>query len=162
MAATSVSGQTNTTGNPFSPDDDYMSAYQKSIKVAQDSQSIVKVSTSGAVTEKLTELKITETIIKKPIIKKEVFSEEDYLMMGTAIHSEGKTIGMKFQSTLRNKKYLLFKTIKKDVALDGGNRISDYYTGTYLIPTDWWNINITGNNPTWDQLQFIIENFKVD
>jgi hypothetical protein len=91
-----------------------------------------------------------------------VFSSSDYENSGTSVYCEGRIIGLKFPSMLREKTYFLFKIVKDNVPLDGASKEKDYYTGSYLIPMKWWNINInTGGTLTWDQLQYIKQNFKI-
>lgn len=170
-------------GNPFSPDDDMMTTFQKVVS-KKDSQVvavvqkpiiiekkkdtvavIAKVKTPPRVTVK-TETVVTVTESEpeveyiKPVIKKKVMTEDDYENTGSIVHAEGRTVGILFKSTTREKKYLLYKTVIQNRALSG-QRGEDVYTGSYIIPTAWWYKNINDNTPTWEQVNYILLNYKV-
>lgn len=172
-------------GNPFSPDDDMMTTFQKVVS-KKDSQVVAvvqkpiiiekkkdttvavtakiktpprvtaKTETAVAVTESEPEVEYMQPVVKK----KKVISEDDYENTGVMIHGEGRTVGILFKSTAREKKYLLYKTVIQNRALSG-QRGEDVYTGSYIIPVGWWNENVANNTPTWEQMNYILLNYKV-
>lgn len=160
------------TGNPFSPDDEMMSVYQKAVApVAKviDTQSIaIKPAPKSVIKRVIPEDKVLTLVVPEvtyvPPVKEQqyIFSQSDYFLRGAAIHSEGKTVGMKFPSMIRDKKYILFKIVKPNIMLSGNRDSEEEYTGTYLIPTLWWNSNIADDTPTWEQLNYIKTNYKVN
>lgn len=147
LISTSTYSQ-STTGNPFSPDDDYLSVYQKADKSIKDSLATAR-------------LVFPDRVLIESKVDSAVYSEDSYVSGGTTIFCEGKAVGLKFTSRIRNQDYVLFKTVKANTALDGGSRNGDYTTGAYIIPLSWWNTNIAVS-PTWDQLQYILKTFPLN
>ena len=137
----------STTGNPFSPDDDYLSVYQKADNSIKDSLATAR-------------LVFPERVIIAPKVDSAVYSEDSYVSGGTTVFCEGVVVGLKFTSRIRNKDYVLFKTVKANTALDGGSKNGNYTTGAYVIPLSWWNANITVY-PTWEQYQYILKTFPI-
>lgn len=147
LVSTTAYSQSNT-GNPFSPDDDYLSVYQKAEKSVRDSLATAR-------------LVFPERVIIESKIDSAVYSEDSYVSGGTTIFCEGKAVGLKFTSRIRNKDYILIKTVKENTALDGGSRSGSYTTGAYIVPLSWWNTNVDAS-PTWNQLQYIIKTFPIN
>jgi len=171
-------------GNPFSPDDDMMTTFQKATTAPKvDSQVVATVKKPIVIEKKkdtaLAAIKIklparivakTETVvtIEEPEIeyikptdkKKRIVTEDDFQNTGIVIHSEGKTVAILFKSISKEEKYILYKTVIQNKALSG-QKNDDDYTGSYIIPTAWWNENIANNTPRWDQIEYILLNYKV-
>lgn len=97
---------------------------------------------------------------KKSEPKKEKYLPEDYADGGISIFSEGQLVGIKFTSLKRDKKYFLVKFVKKNTAISNLTKNGDYFTGSYLVPSVWWNMNID-SSPTYEQLEYIKDNFKI-
>lgn len=146
LTTTATYGQ-STTGNPFSPDDDYLSVYQKADDKVKDSLASAR-------------LVFPERAVIVATVDSAVYSEDSYISGGTTVFCEGIVVGLKFTSRIRNKDYILFKTVKANTALDGGSKNATYVTGAYIIPLSWWNSNITVT-PTWEQYQYILKTFPI-
>lgn len=97
--------------------------------------------------------------LREPLNK--YYIEDNYLIGGTSVFSENYLAGIKFETSLRDKSYVLFKLIKKNVALNNTNRIGDYFTGTYFVPISWWNDNFVAGSLTYEQIEHIKDNFQM-
>jgi hypothetical protein len=89
------------------------------------------------------------------------YIEDNYLIGGTSVFSENYLAGIKFETSLRDKSYVLFKLVKKNVALNNTNRNGDYFTGTYFVPISWWNDNFVAGSLTYEQIEHIKDNFQM-
>jgi len=89
------------------------------------------------------------------------YIEDNYYIGGTSVFSENYLAGIKFETSLRDKSYVLFKLIKKNVALNNTNRTNDYFTGTYFVPISWWNDNFVASSLTYEQIEYIKDNFQM-
>ena len=89
------------------------------------------------------------------------YIEDNYLIGGISIFSENYLVGIKFETYLRDKSYVLFKLVKKNVALNNRNRTGDYFTGTYFVPISWWNDNFVAGSLTYEQIEHIKDNFQM-
>jgi hypothetical protein len=109
----------------------------------------------------------TETIveIEKPKPIREPFNkyyiEDNYYIGGTSVFSENYLVGIKFETSLRDKSYVLFKIVRKNLALNNTNRTNDYFTGTYFVPISWWNDNFVASSLTYEQIEYIKDNFQM-
>ena len=97
--------------------------------------------------------------LREPLNK--YYIEDNYLIGGISIFSENYLVGIKFETYLRDKSYVLFKLVKKNVALNNTNRTGDYFTGTYFVPISWWNDNFVAGSLTYEQIEHIKDNFQM-
>lgn len=115
--------------------------------------------------------KVVKKEIPKPVVQAEppklreplnkYYIEDNYLIGGISIFSENYLVGIKFETYLRDKSYVLFKLVKKNVALNNRNRTGDYFTGTYFVPISWWNDNFVAGSLTYEQIEHIKDNFQM-
>jgi hypothetical protein len=97
--------------------------------------------------------------IREPL--NQYYIEDNYQITGNSIFSENYLAAIKFDCSLRNKTYLLFKIVKKNVGLNNPNRLGDYFTGTYFVPISWWNENNLTGSLTYEQIEYIKDNFQI-
>lgn len=107
----------------------------------------------------------------EPVVKEErpksreplnkYYIEDNYLIGGTSVFSENYLVGIKFETYLREKSYVLFKLVKKNIALNNTNRNGDYFVGTYFVPIGWWNENFVTGSLTYEQVEHIKDNFQM-
>ena len=97
--------------------------------------------------------------IREPL--NQYYIEDNYQITGNSVFSENYLAGIKFDCSLRNKTYLLFKLVKKNVGLNNPNRFGDYFTGTYFVPITWWNENNVSGSLTYEQIEYIKDNFQI-
>jgi len=155
----------NTSWAQVSVDDDYFPAFVTAQKmVAQEQDSIRKLKDSTLTAEQIAQLPTNKQVIKldEPVKDEEnEISEDNYEITGTTVFCEQRVVGLRFNSMTRKQRFVLFKTIKKNVLLEGIDKNYNKFTGTYLIPISYWNNLTTGGSLTWEQLQYIKENFKL-
>jgi hypothetical protein len=96
--------------------------------------------------------------IKEPFNK--YYIEDSYQMTGESVFSENRLIGFKFETILRDKSYFLLKLVKQNISLDG-NRMGDYFIGTYFVPYSWWYQSGASVTLTYDFLEYIKDNFQI-
>jgi hypothetical protein len=97
--------------------------------------------------------------VREPL--NQYYIEDNYQITGNSVFSENYLAGIKFDCSLRNKTYLLFKLVKKNVGLNNPNRLGDYFTGTYFVPITWWNENNVSGSLTYEQIEYIKDNFQI-
>jgi len=156
----------NTGQSQVSVDDDYFPAFVAAQKmIAEEQDSIRNLKDSTLTAEEIAKLPTNKQVIKldEPVKDEEnEISEDNYEITGKTVFCEERVVGLKFKSMTRKQRFILFKTIKKNTPLDDVNKNYAYFTGNYLIPVSWWNNNLsTGGSLTWEQLQYIKENFKL-
>lgn len=156
----------NTSWAQVSVDDDYFPAFVTAQKmIAQEQDSLRKLKDSSLTAEQIAQLPTNKQVIKldEPVKDEEnEISEDNYQITGETIFSEQRVVGLRFKSLTRNQRFILFKTIKKDMSLENVTKNYTHFTGIYLIPVSWWYKNVeTGGSLTWEQLKFIKENFKL-
>jgi len=155
----------NTSWAQVSVDDDYFPAFVSAQKmIAQEQDSIRKLKDSSLTAEQIAQLPTNKQVVKldEPIKDKEnEISEDNYEITGKTVFCEQKVVGLKFNSITRKQRFVLFKTVKKNVSLDGVDKNYKNFTGTYLIPMSYWNNLTAGGSLTWEQLEYIKENFKL-
>jgi hypothetical protein len=155
----------NTSWAQVSVDDDYFPAFVMAQKmVAQEQDSIRKMKDSVLTAEQIAQLPTNKQVIKldEPVKgEKNEISEDSYEIMGKTVFCELKVVGLRFNSMTRKQRFMLFKTIKKDISLEGVDKNYKNFTGTYLIPMSYWNNLTAGGSLTWEQLEYIKENFKL-
>lgn len=89
------------------------------------------------------------------------YIEDNYLIGGTSVFSENYLVGIKFETHLREKSFVLFKLVKRNIALNNTNRNGNYFVGTYYIPISWWNENFVSGSLTYEQVEHIKDNFQM-
>lgn len=155
----------NTSWGQISVDDDYFPAFVVAQKmVAEEQDSLRKLKDSSLTAEQITKLPTNKQVIKldEPVKDDEnEISEYNYEITGKTVFCDQKVVGLRFNSMTRKQRFVLFKTIKKNISLDGVDKNYNNFTGTYLIPMSYWNNLTTGGSLTWEQLQYIKENFKL-
>jgi hypothetical protein len=155
----------NTSWAQISVDDDYFPAFVMAHKmVAQEQDSIRKMKDSVLTAEQIAQLPTNKQVIKldEPVKdEKNEISEDSYEITGKTVFCERKVVGLRFNSITRKQRFMLFKTIKKDISLEGVDKNYKNFTGTYLIPMSYWNNLTAGGSLTWEQLEYIKENFKL-
>jgi hypothetical protein len=155
----------NTSWAQVSVDDDYFPAFVAAQKmVAEEQDSLRKLKDSSLTAEQIAQLPTNKQVIKldEPVKDDEnEISEDNYEITGKTVFCEQKVIGLRFNSMTRKQRFVLFKTIKKNISLEGIDKNYNNFTGTYLIPMSYWNNLTTGGSLTWEQLQYIKENFKL-
>ena len=155
----------NTSWAQVSVDDDYFPAFVAAQKmIAEEQDSIRKMKDSVLTAEQIAQLPTNKQVVKldEPIKDKEnEISEDNYEITGKTVFCEQKVVGLKFNSITRKQRFVLFKTVKKNVSLDGVDKNYKNFTGTYLIPMSYWNNLTASGSLTWEQLEYIKENFKL-
>ena len=155
----------NTGQSQVSVDDDYFPAFVMAQKmVAQEQDSIRKLKDSTLTAEEIAKLPTNKQVTKLDLPVKDEeneISEDNYEITGATVFCEERVVGLKFKSITRKQRFILFKTIKKNVSLEGIDKNYNKFTGTYLIPMSYWNNLTTGGSLTWEQLQYIKQNFKL-
>jgi hypothetical protein len=155
----------NTSWAQVSVDDDYFPAFVSAQKmIAQEQDSIRNMKDSVLTAEQIAQLPTNKQVVKldEPIKDKEnEISEDNYEITGKTVFCEQKVVGLKFNSITRKQRFVLFKTVKKNVSLDGVDKNYKNFTGTYLIPMSYWNNLTASGSLTWEQLEYIKENFKL-
>jgi hypothetical protein len=155
----------NTGQSQVSVDDDYFPAFVMAQKmVAQEQDSIRKLKDSTLTAEQIAQLPTNKQVTKLDLPVKDEeneISEDNYEITGATVFCEERVVGLKFKSMTRKQRFILFKTIKKNVSLEGIDKNYNKFTGTYLIPMSYWNNLSTGGSLTWEQLQYIKQNFKL-
>jgi hypothetical protein len=155
----------NTSKSQISVDDDYFPAFVMAQKmVAQEQDSIRKLKDSTLTAEEIAKLPTNKQVTKLDLPVKDEeneISEDNYEITGATVFCEERVVGLKFKSITRKQRFILFKTIKKNVSLEGIDKNYNKFTGTYLIPMSYWNNLTTGGSLTWEQLQYIKQNFKL-
>lgn len=155
----------NTSWAQVSVDDDYFPAFVTAQKmIAQEQDSLRKLKDSSLTAEQITQLPTNKQVIKldEPVKDDEnEILEDNYEITGKTVFCEQKVVGLRFNSMTRKQRFVLFKTIKKNISLEGIDKNYNNFTGTYLIPMFYWNNLTTGGSLTWEQLQYIKENFKL-
>jgi len=97
--------------------------------------------------------------LREPLNK--YYIEDNYYIRGTSVFSENYLVGIKFETSLRDKSYVLFKIVKKNIALNNTNRIGDYFTASYFVSISWWNDNFVAGSLTYEQIEHIKDNFQI-
>jgi hypothetical protein len=155
----------NTGQSQVSVDDDYFPAFVAAQKmIAEEQDSIRNLKDSTLTAEQIAQLPTNKQVTKLDLPVKDdenEISEDNYEITGATVFCEERVVGLKFKSTTRKQRFVLFKTIKKNVSLDGVDKNYNKFTGTYLIPISYWNNLSTGGSLTWEQLQYIKQNFKL-
>lgn len=155
----------NTSWAQVSVDDDYFPAFVTAQKmIAQEQDSLRKLKDSSLTAEQIAQLPTNKQVIKldEPVKDDEnEILEDNYEITGKTVFCEQKVVGLRFNSMTRKQRFVLFKTIKKNISLEGIDKNYNNFTGTYLIPMFYWNNLTTGGSLTWKQLQYIKENFKL-
>lgn len=155
----------NTSWAQVSVDDDYFPAFVIAQKmIAQEQDSLRKLKDSSLTAEQIAQLPTNKQVIKldEPVKDDEnEILEDNYEITGKTVFCEQKVVGLRFNSMTRKQRFVLFKTIKKNISLEGIDKNYNNFTGTYLIPMFYWNNLTTGGSLTWEQLQYIKENFKL-
>lgn len=155
----------NTSWAQVSVDDDYFPAFVTAQKmIAQEQDSLRKLKDSSLTAEQIAQLPTNKQVIKldEPVKDDEnEILEDNYEITGKTVFCEQKVVGLRFNSMTRKQRFVLFKTIKKNISLEGIDKNYNNFTGTYLIPMFYWNNLTTGGSLTWEQLQYIKENFKL-
>jgi len=155
----------NTSWAQVSVDDDYFPAFVAAQKmIAEEQDSIRNMKDSVLTAEQIAQLPTNKQVIKldEPAKdEKNEISEDSYEITGKTVFCELKVVGLRFNSMTRKQRFILFKTIKKDISLEGVDKNYKNFTGTYLIPMSYWNNLTSGGSLTWEQLEYIKENFKL-
>jgi len=155
----------NTSWAQVSVDDDYFPAFVMAQKmIAQEQDSIRNMKDSVLTAEQIAQLPTNKQVIKLGEYVKDEdneISEDSYEITGKTVFCDQKVVGLKFNSITRKQRFVLFKTIKKDISLYGVDKNYKNFTGTYLVPMSYWNNLTTGGSLTWEQLEYIKENFKL-
>ena len=97
--------------------------------------------------------------IREPLNK--YYIEDNYYIKGISVFSENYLVAIKFETSLREKSYVLFKMVKKNIAMNNTNRNGDYFTATYFVPIGWWNDNFVAGSLTYEQVEYIKDNFQM-